>query len=169
MKRSLILSLAVLHGPAVAAAKAPATRARKAPALAVASPFQGPAASPVLAIRGVTLVDGTGKPPLPNACVVAERGKITGAGQLGRVPIPAGARILTAPRGTTLLPGFIDMHVHSTVQPGMMPYFLANGVTSVRDLGCAEEKLPELKRYRDEAPSGRQVGPRLFLAGPPLD
>jgi imidazolonepropionase-like amidohydrolase len=120
-------------------------------------------------IRGVTLLDGTDAPPLPNACVVAVAGRITAVGPLGKVPIPAGARILSAPHGTTLLPGFIDMHVHSTVHPGLMPYFLANGVTSVRDLGCADVRLDDLKRYRDEAPSGKQLGPRLFLSGPPLD
>jgi imidazolonepropionase-like amidohydrolase len=141
--------------------------ARAAPARKPPAPgWSGPAAAEVLAIRGVTLLDGTGRPSVPGASVVWRDGRILAA---GRISIPSGARVLTAAPGTTLLPGFIDMHVHSTVQPGLMPYFLANGVTSVRDLGCAEEKLPELTRYRSESPSGKQTGPRLFLAGPPLD
>jgi len=141
-----------------------------APPVAAAPPTPGsPPPARSLAIRGATLIDGTGRPPLANACVVMEGGRITAVGPLGRVRVPAGARLITAPKGATLLPGLIDMHVHTTVHAGLMPYFLANGVTSVRDLGCGEDQLPSLKRYRDEAPAGKQIGPRLFLAGPPLD
>jgi imidazolonepropionase-like amidohydrolase len=162
----LIATLA-MAGYACAAPKPKPTPAR--PKVKPPSELTGPATSRVLAIRGVTLFDGTGAAPLSNACVVAVDGRITAVGPLGKVAIPSGARVLSAPHGTTLLPGFIDMHVHSSVHPGLMPYFLANGVTSVRDLGCAESRLEELKQYRADAPTGKQLGPRLFLAGPPLD
>ena len=164
-RTAFLIAALTLAGYAYAAPKPKPAPAAKAPA----PELTGPATSRALAIRGVTLFDGTGASPLPNACVVSVDGRITAVGPLGKVAIPAGARVLSVPHGTTLLPGFIDMHVHSTVHPGLMPYFLANGITSVRDLGCADTQLEELKRYRAEAPSGNQLGPRLFLAGPPLD
>lgn len=170
MRYLLVLPLALASTPTLAAVSSRKPAAPAAPRPAVKPvPAARPSDDDALAIRGVTLIDGTGRPPLLNACVVAVNGRITGAGVLGRVKIPAGARLLTAPRGSTLLPGLIDMHVHCSVQPAMMPYFLANGVTSVRDLGCAEGKVEELKKYRVDALSGKQVGPRLFMAGPPLD
>jgi len=159
---ALAASGATLSRRPVVAPKAP----QKAPAK---SELTGPVASPVLAIRGITLWEGTGAAPLPNACVVMEAGRIIAAGPLSRVKIPPQARILSAPPGTTLLPGFFDMHAHTSVHPGLMPYFLANGVTSVRDLGCADTQLEALKQYRTDAPVGKQLGPRLFLSGPPLD
>jgi imidazolonepropionase-like amidohydrolase len=159
MRRATLLLLPLLAAltPLLAAPKPPGTG------------LTGPPGATTLVVRGAMLVDGTGKAPLKNACVVAVNGRITQVGPAALVRVPAGARVLTAPAGSTLLPGFIDMHVHSTVQPGMMPYFLANGITSVRDLGCADTKVEELKQYRADAPSGKQVGPRMFMAGPPLD
>lgn len=165
---SLLLSAAAAWSAAPRPRRStpPARPQRKTPAVAE---LIGDATSSTLVIRGVTLWDGTGAPPVPNACVVADAGRIMAAGPLGRVKIPPHARVLSAPPGTMLLPGFIDMHAHTSVHPGLMPYFLANGVTSVRDLGCADTQLEALKQYRSDAPSGKQTGPRLFLAGPPLD
>ena len=154
------LSAPVPKGAHTAAKSSPVPRAGE---------WRGSASSPSLVVRGGTLIDGTGKAAVPNACVVVTNGRIAGAGPLGRVSVPAGARTFAAPRGMTLLPGYIDMHVHSTVKPGLMPYWLACGVTSVRDLGCAQERLEELKRYRSDVAAGKEVGPRMFLAGPPLD
>jgi imidazolonepropionase-like amidohydrolase len=158
--------LAVTASLVVSAAAWAAAPAKKANTPAELS---GPATASTLAIRGVTLWDGTGAPPVPNACVVTEAGRILAAGPAARVKVPPRSRVLTAPAGTMLLPGFIDMHAHTSVHPGLMPYFLANGVTSVRDLGCADTQVDTLKQYRADAPSGKQTGPRLFLAGPPLD
>lgn len=166
MRASLVgpVGLVLALCPALAASpKPPVARTSSDP------PAAAPATSTALVIRGASLLDGTGKPPLANACVVVENGRIAAVGRLGSGRVPPGARVLTAPKGSTVLPGFIDMHVHASVRRGLMPYFLANGITSVRDLGCAEDRLEELKRYRSEVEDGRALGPRLFLAGPPLD
>lgn len=170
MHRLAVTSLVLLAAAAASSAPRPRPARAKAPPKArSAAELSGPVGSSALVIRGVTLWDGTGAPPVPNACVVAEAGRIIAAGPLGRVKIPPQARVLSAPPGTTLLPGFVDMHAHTSVHPGLMPYYLANGVTSVRDLGCADTQLETLKQYRSDAPAGKQVGPRLFLSGPPLD
>ena len=72
----------------------------------------------------------------------------------------------TAPTGF-VLPGFIDMHVHTP------PVFdrlygllhLMHGVTSVRDMGGP----PSLFELRASIRAGRRPGPRMFLCGPPID
>ena len=63
-----------------------------------------------LVIRNVTLIDGTGRAPLPNATVVVEGARIT---QVTTQPVtaPAGAQVIDG-RGKFLIPGLIDVHVH---------------------------------------------------------
>jgi hypothetical protein len=76
---------------------------------AVARPSaQQPAAS--LVIRGVTLIDGTGRPELPNATVVVEGHRIAQVSTQAVAP-PAGAQVIDG-RGKFLIPGLIDVHVH---------------------------------------------------------
>lgn len=48
---------------------------------------------------------------IPNAAVVIEDGIVTAAGARDAVALPANARILDA-RGKTLVPGFVDVHIH---------------------------------------------------------
>lgn len=165
MRRFLVLLIALAAGLPLLVGPRPAAPAEVSkPATGMVTLARGD----TYAIKGATLIDMTGRPPLKNAVVVVDQGYIAAAGPLGKVPIPKGAQTLDA-KGLTLLPGFIDMHVHSTVQGGMMPYFLANGITSVRDLGCAEKMMPDLLRYRRQVDKREVVGPRLFLSGPPID
>ena len=44
--------------------------------------------------------------------------------------------------------------------------FVANGVTTVRDMGGDHE---ELLRWRRDVNEGRRVGPRMLIAGPYLE
>jgi imidazolonepropionase-like amidohydrolase len=70
---------------------------------------QGPA--PVVAIRAGTLIDGTGAAPVRNAVIVVQGDRIVAAG--AGVAVPAGARVIDL-SGFTVLPGFLDAHVHLT-------------------------------------------------------
>lgn len=83
-----------------------------------------------MALVGARLVDGTGGPPLDDAVVVLERGRIVSAGQ---VPMPAGARVVQL-EGTTVTPGVVDAHVHLALAPDPARV-VRGGVTAVRDLG----------------------------------
>jgi imidazolonepropionase-like amidohydrolase len=47
-----------------------------------------------------------------------------------------------------------------------LPLFIANGVTSVRDMGSDLEVVQE---WRNEIEDGRTIGPRIFTSGPMLD
>ena len=76
--------------------------------------------------------------------------------------------------GQFLIPGLWDMHVHSAFGdwfPGgrdiILPLFIANGVTGVRDMGGDVPVLYGLaQRNRERA---KLIGPRMVMSGPMLD
>ncbi len=60
------------------------------------------------------LVDGTGRPAVPDAAVVVENGRIAFAGPAGKAPrVPPDAQRIDA-RGGTILPGLVEAHFHAT-------------------------------------------------------
>ncbi|OLD96987.1 MAG: Xaa-Pro dipeptidase [Gemmatimonadetes bacterium] len=63
----------------------------------------------ITAIRAGTLLDGTGAAPVKNAVILIQGERITAVGS--NVPIPRGAAVVDL-SGYTVLPGFIDAHVH---------------------------------------------------------
>ena len=65
--------------------------------------------------------------------------------------------------GRYLIPGLWDCHVHLTkAGENSFPLFLANGVTSVRDMGSDPE---EVMAWRRRIESGTLLGPRIKLSG----
>ena len=101
------------------------------------SPLWGQTNASVLVIQGGTLIDGSGVSPVANAMIVIEDGHIRQIGSGGE--IPPGAQVLNA-SGKYIIPGLIDFHVHYGM-PWLHRLYLANGVTSVRDLGGSIERL----------------------------
>jgi imidazolonepropionase-like amidohydrolase len=77
--------------------------------LALLAVQQPPAPAAAVAIRAGTLIDGTGAAPVRNAVIVVQGDRITAVGS--NVQIPAGASVIDL-SGATVLPGFIDAHVH---------------------------------------------------------
>ncbi len=119
-----------------------------------------PAQSSTLAITDGLLIDGTGRPPVPNAVVVIEGDHIVAAGPRSEINIAAAATVVDA-GGKTLLAGLWDMHAHySQVEWG--PVYLAAGVTTVRD--CQNE-VEFITAVRDAIQSGHGLGPGILLAG----
>ena len=130
------------------------------------------AQSSVLAITHVTVIDMAGAPPAPDQTVLIDKGKIIAVGPANSVSVPSGARILDA-HGKFLIPGLADMHVHLTGagEPNgsrkfILPLLVANGITTVRDMGGKVEFLKEL---RDEIEKGKLPGPEIYFTGPYLD
>ena len=116
--------------------------------------------SPVIAIVGGRLIDGTGKPPVENAVVVLRDGKIAAAGPASNTAVPEGAQVIDA-KDKSVLPGLWEMHAHfEQVEWG--PIYLATGVTTARDVGNEREFIVAA---RDAIAGGKGIGPRLVMAG----
>jgi imidazolonepropionase-like amidohydrolase len=130
------------------------------------------------AIVGATLIDGTGREPVPDSAIVIEGTRITAVGPRSQVMIPAGARVVDA-TGKYVTPGLIDVNVHLilTIFPDFYVKYedqleeiiiegaqiaLKYGVTTVRD---SWGPLEPLLRARDRINAGEKVGSRLLVAG----
>ena len=105
-------------------------------------------AAPPLALVNLTLVDGTGAPPVADAAVVVAEGRILAAGPRARVKIPTGIAVLDM-GGATLLPGFINAHVHAGYAGLTLEAWARGGVTTVRDLGALGTYSSKLFEARD--------------------
>jgi imidazolonepropionase-like amidohydrolase len=135
----VLLLLAVLLcacGPALPA-PAPTAAALPSPPPVAPTPWGEPipAAGDVPLVILGTLIDGTGADPIPDAAIVIQSGYIIAVGPRAQVAIPAGARQIDLPQAT-LLPGFINTHVHKAFDTEILRAWAQTGVTTVRDLGA---------------------------------
>jgi len=109
-----------------------------------------------------TLIDGTGALPLTDAVVVIEDGFIADIGDRDKIDIPAGSEIFDV-QGFTILPGFINAHVHHGYNEDNLKAWARSGVTTVRDLGGNPRN--NLFTFRDATLKNLQCA-RLVAAGP---
>jgi hypothetical protein len=127
-----------------------------APAPTVMSPAPAPTGAAelqedlraTLAVVNGTLIDGTGAAPIANAVVLVRDGRVVAAGTHSVVGIPDNARVISA-EGGTILPGFINAHVHAAYDLETLAARAQGGVTTVRDLGS--RTVPAPFHIRDEA------------------
>jgi len=139
-----------------------------------------PAPKPVTVIHAGTLIAVPGQTPRRNALVIVQGRKITQVRD-GFVDLP-GARVVEL-RSSTVMPGFIDMHVHligldDRIQARLTAATrndedeevaalvnarktLLAGFTTVRDLGGDPAAVRALKAAID---SGRFAGPTVVMA-----
>jgi imidazolonepropionase-like amidohydrolase len=78
--------------------------------------------------------------------------------------------------GMFVIPGLWDMHIHAyftndtarfhSTSEVMLPLFIVNGVTGVRDLGS---NLDATLAARDSIAGHQLIGPRMLVSGPMLD
>jgi hypothetical protein len=109
---------------------------------------EGDGPYPQLIIRGVTLIDGTGSPPVGPVDIIVRQNRIERIVNVGfpGVAINADRRPKLEPGGKEvncdgmyLMPGFIDMHGHSggdsqgTPAEYVFKLWMGHGVTTVRD------------------------------------
>ncbi|HEX8410182.1 MAG TPA: amidohydrolase family protein [Thermoanaerobaculia bacterium] len=126
-----------------------------------------------LIIRGVTVVDGSGAPPMGPMDVVVEGNRIAEVRSVGypKVPIDPERRPKDATREIDgskmyLLPGFIDMHGHpggveqGTTAEYVFKLWLAHGITTVRDPGSGNG-LEWTIHERDRSAKNEIVAPRI--------
>lgn len=148
--------------------------------LVLISPLQ---AQNIKVLKGGTLIDGFGGPPILNSVVIIEGKKIKAVGRIGEIEIPKNAEIIST-EGMSVLPGLWDMHVHlminghsnythwdstyiskfeSVIMPSSAHQLLMAGVTSARDLGAP---LEASIKVRDRINKGEIPGPSIYVSGP---
>ncbi len=128
-----------------------------------------------LIIRGATVIDGTGAPPVGPVDIVIEGNRIVAVRGVGTpgIPIDPDRRPGDATReldahGMYVLPGFVDLHAHQGGRAQGTPaeyvhkLWLAHGVTTIRDPGSGngvEWTLEEAERSR----RNEIAAPRIFV------
>lgn len=154
------------------------------PVLAVSARAEAPVqAPPVVVLKAARLFDGKSDTTVRKGVVVVRGDRILAAGS--DLPTPTGAKVIEL-GDVTLLPGFIDSHVHLVGEMGEDWYrdtveglrrspagdailatryarrTLEAGFTTVRNVGAAEFVDVELARAID---AGIVPGPRMITAG----
>ncbi len=137
----------------------------------------------IKALVGGTLIDGYRAEPIKNSVVIIDGKRIAAVGEIGKLPVPDGAEVIST-EGMTVLPGLWDMHVHlminghadyehwdktypdlfeSVIMPSSARQLLMAGVTSARDLGGP---LEASLAVRDAINRGEIPGPTMYMSGP---
>ncbi|MDX5339149.1 MAG: amidohydrolase family protein [Cyclobacteriaceae bacterium] len=129
-----------------------------------------------LIIRGVTLIDGTGAPPIGPVDIVVEKNRISQIQIVGYpgLPINEGRRPQADEKtkvldleGHFLLPGFIDSHGHiggdgqGTPAEYVYKLWMAHGITAVRD-PSAGNGLKWVLDQKRKSLANEITAPRLF-------
>lgn len=140
-----------------------------------------PLAAQDLALVGGMLLDGYEGPAIHNATILIGGDRILAVGPSSQIEVPSGVRVVDT-RGMTMMPGLIDLHVHTMFlghgeYSEWFPFFtpekermmeiaakqlLMAGVTTAVDLGAPLEILT----VRDRIDRGEVPGPRMLVSGP---
>lgn len=123
-----------------------------------------------VAIEHVTVIDGTGRPAIPDATVLVQGDQIERVAR-GEISLPPGTQRVDG-RGKYVIPGLMDVHIHLRGGMGKTPdertgiralqSYLYCGVTTVLDVGNNPDFIFSL---RDKERSGAIVSTRLLAVG----
>jgi imidazolonepropionase-like amidohydrolase len=131
-----------------------------------------------VAIIGGTVIDATGRAPIPDAAVVIENGTIKAVGPAASTPVPSGMTRVDA-RGKWIIPGLMDANLHLYLNAYLEELIryegryheivlegaqiaLKTGQTTVFDTWGPRA---DLVKVRDMINAGQAVGSRIYLAG----
>ncbi len=135
-----------------------------------ATPVSSPIASQVpiqatLVLMHGTLIDGTGQEPIPDAMVVMDGERIVGVSPTTSEKFAKGTQVIDL-EGATILPGFINAHVHDAYDEIRLKTWAQAGVTTVRDVGILSGagQLTRLIALRDQLGTSPEYA-RLVSAG----
>jgi imidazolonepropionase-like amidohydrolase len=146
--------------------------------------FSGRVLAADVAVHAGTLIDGTGTPPRHDVTVLIHDDRVTDV--VDGFQSPPGARVVDL-KALTVLPGYIDVHVHvsSKLPAGsnaledwlthsaidrafdaavFARQMLQQGFTSARDVGGGDESVA----LRNAIFAGKVDGPRLWVSLEPL-
>ena len=134
---------------------------------------QTPASVPIL-FEGGRLIADARRPPIENAALLIDRGRVVSSGRKGDVKAPAGALRVDF-TGKTIVPALVDAHVHLGYQVGLnfaaenftretlvdqLNRYAYAGIAAVLSLGTEPGDLPFQIRAEQEA---GLLGGALFL------
>lgn len=126
-----------------------------------------------LIIRGATLIDGTGAPPIGPVDIVIENNRITEVKSVGYPGLeiveekrPSDATREIDAHGSYVMPGIIDMHTHtggSTKAPEAeysYKLWMGHGITTVRGVPSSDVEFSLSEKARSA--KNEIVAPRIF-------
>lgn len=116
-----------------------------------------------VAFVDVTIVPMDEDRLVPHQTVLVRDGRIVVVDPVDAVHLPADA-VTVAGNGRYLMPGLADMHVHLHDE-SMLPLFLVNGITTVRNMWGRPDHL----KLRARIDRGAVLGPSIVTAGPICD
>lgn len=133
----------------------------------------------IVAIKNVTLIDGTGRAIQYNQDIVFANNKIIAIGNHGKTKIPSKANIIDG-TGKTVIPGLIMLHEHLFYAKPFNNHFkaihmtntfpqmyLAGGVTTMRTAGSIEANTDlNIKNAIDQ---GKMIGPTIYVSTPHIE
>jgi imidazolonepropionase-like amidohydrolase len=159
-RRSIWMIFGMLTGIfSLLAGCSPTAATQNTPATAVVAVQQAD-----LALINATLIDGTGAEPLPDAVLLIKADRIVAVGSRATINIAPGTKTIDLERAT-VLPGFINAHVHFAFDEQKLEAWAQGGVTTVRDEGIISSKpLSDLMAFRDKTNADPKYA-RLVSAG----
>lgn len=118
--------------------------------------------TPFALVNG-TLIDGTGAKAMPDAAIIVRDDRITAVGPRPDIEIPGDSFIVNV-QGKTILPGFINSHVHWAFNRKNLSKWAREGVTTVRDLGRSTAYPENLFKTRNSLNANHKCA-RLVAVG----
>ena len=146
------------------------------------TPVQSDSFETVIAFTNVNLIPMTSETVIENQTVLVKGTQIIDIGGSDEVKIPRGAQVVDG-KGAYLIPGLADMHAHTRISTGQwaqpwedpkiwpvhpLKLYLANGVTTIRDLSAMDETGAYPLQLREEIREGKRVGPTIYTSGKTL-
>lgn len=119
--------------------------------------------SNMIALTNCIVIDGTGIPSINDGVILIRGDKIEKAGSSSDITIPNGC-IKMDLGGRTVMPGFINAHVHKAYDETNLKNWLNAGVTTVRD---ESPRIADFISFRDEN-NKRSDTARIISATPIL-
>lgn len=124
------------------------------------------------AFTHVNLVPMNDENVILNQTVLIDGSTIVAIGDFRDVNIPKNIEVIDV-SGAYLMPGLADMHMHTradwedrNIWPVHPLYlYLANGVTTIRDLGPSGSPIDYARQWQNEIMAGTRIGPTIYTSG----
>ncbi|MFC1871935.1 amidohydrolase family protein [Chloroflexota bacterium] len=117
-----------------------------------------------IAFTNISVIPMDNERILEEQTVIIEDGRITQLGSSMEIDPPDNALIIDS-KNHYLIPGLSDMHVHLLGSENDLLLYLANGVTTIRDMG---DGPPEYLDWRDQIKTGTRTGPNMWVWSPSI-